>query len=273
MDRSAGESYWPAQTFKNTVFLTAVFATMAILVLIEGGAPLDAPADPSTADYPARPEWFFLCLFQMLKHFPGRLEWVGSIVIPSTILLVLFLLPLLDRILPSKFLHFLACCFLFALVGGAGYLTFEALQADAHDKQFQEARHKADLAHERALFLASSPDAGIPPEGAGFLMRRDPLTQGQAVLDKKCLGCHFLGGKGTGEQTASDLKDFGSRAWVRGLLENPKAATYFGKVPGCDGMVEWKKNSKLKGKQLDDVADFVAIVRHEFPPTSPPMSG
>ena len=257
-DQIRDEPYWPAQTFKNTVFIAAVFATMAILVLIEGGAPLDAPADPSTADYPARPEWFFLCLFQMLKHFPGRLEWVGSIVIPSSILLIFFLLPLLDRVLPSKFLHFLACTFLFALLGGAGYLTFEAVQADLNDKQFQEARHKADLAHERALFLASSPDAGIPPEGAGFLMRHDPLTHGQAVLEKKCLGCHFMGGKGTGTQTAADLKDFGSRTWVRGLLENPKADAYYGKIPGLDGMVEWKKNSKLRGKQIDDVADFVA---------------
>ena len=89
-------------------------------------------------------------------------------------------------------------------------------------------------------------------------MRRDPLTHGLAVLDKKCLGCHVLGGKGNGEQTACDLKDFGSRAWVRGLLENPQAAAYYGKVPKCDGMAEWKKSSKLKGKELDDVADFVA---------------
>lgn len=258
VDKARDETYWPAQSFKNTVFVAAAFATMAVLVLIEGHVPLDAPADPSTPDYPARPEWFFLCLFQMLKHFPGRLEWVGSIVIPSSILLIFFLLPLLDRILPSKFLHFLACCFLFTLLGGAGYLTFEAVKSDWNDKQFQEARHKADLAHERALFLAGSPDAGIPPEGAGFLMRHDPLTHGPIVLEKKCLGCHFLGGKRTGTQTAADLKDFGSRQWIRGLLENPKAEAYYGKAPGLDGMVEWKKNTKLKGKQLEDVADFVA---------------
>ena len=257
-DPTQDEPYWPGQTFKNSVFVAAVFATMVLLVLIEGHAPLDAPADPSTPDYPARPEWFFLCLFQMLKHFPGRLEWVGSIVIPSTILLIFFLLPLLDRILPSKFLHFLACCFLFALLGGAGYLTFEAVKADLNDKPFQEARHKADLARERALFLAGSPDAGIPPEGGGFLMRHDPLTHGPAVLERKCLGCHVMEGKGTGEQTAADLKDFGSPTWIRGLLENPRANAYYGKVPGLDGMVEWKKNTKLKGKQLDDVADFVA---------------
>ena len=83
---------------------------MVALVVIEGGAPLDAPADPSSSDYPARPEWFFLFLFQMLKHFPGRLEWVGSIVIPSTVLLVLFLLPLLDRILPSRLGPFPGVC-------------------------------------------------------------------------------------------------------------------------------------------------------------------
>jgi ubiquinol-cytochrome c reductase cytochrome b subunit len=231
---------------------------MVGLIVRDGGAPLDAPADPSSSDYPARPEWFFLCLFQMLKHFPGRLEWVGSIAIPSAILLVLFLLPLFDRILPSRLVHFLACVFVFALVGGAGYLTVEALQYDARDQQFLEARKNADAAQERALFLASAPDFGIPPEGAGFLMRRDPLTQGKAVLEKKCLGCHFFAGQGTGEQTASELKDFGSRTWVRALLEKPQSPTHFGKVPKLDGMAEWKKSSKLKAKQLDDVADFVA---------------
>jgi ubiquinol-cytochrome c reductase cytochrome b subunit len=257
-ERWPADSYWPAQSFKNVAFLTVVFGVMVGLVLRDAGAPLDAPADPSSSDYPARPEWFFLCLFQMLKHFPGRLEWVGSIVIPSAILLVLFLLPLFDRILPSRLVHFLACVFVFTLVGGAGYLTVEALQYDARDKQFLEARKNADAAQERALFLASAPDFGIPPEGAGFLMRRDPLTQGKAVLEKKCLGCHFFEGHGTGEQTASELKDFGSRTWVRGLLERPQSPTHFGKVPKLDGMAEWKKSSKLKSKQLDDVADFVA---------------
>jgi ubiquinol-cytochrome c reductase cytochrome b subunit len=259
-DQSAAgaEPYWPAQTFKNLVFLAIVFGIMAGLVLVEGGAPLDAPADPSTADYPARPEWFFLFLFQMLKHFPGRLEWVGSIVVPSTILLILVLLPLLDRVLPSKLLHFFACMLIFTLVGGAGYLTFEALQSDSRDERFQAARKAADAARQRALFLASSPEAGIPPEGAGFLMRHDPLTHGQAMLEKKCLGCHFLGGKGTGEQTAADLQDFGSHRWVRRLLEKPSADAYFGKVKGGGGMVEWKKSSKLQAQQLDEVADFVA---------------
>ena len=65
------------------VFCAAVVGGDRRLVLVEGGTTLDAPADPSSSDYPARPEWYFLSLFQMLKMFPGRIEVVGTIVIPS----------------------------------------------------------------------------------------------------------------------------------------------------------------------------------------------
>jgi ubiquinol-cytochrome c reductase cytochrome b subunit len=58
--------------------------------------------------------------------------------------------------------------------------------------------------------------------------------------------------------SAPDLKDFGSRAWIRGLLENPAADAYYGKTPECDGMIDWKKSSHLDAKQLDEVADFMA---------------
>jgi ubiquinol-cytochrome c reductase cytochrome b subunit len=91
-----------------------------------------------------------------------------------------------------------------------------------------------------------------------YVLLRDPLTHGRAVLERKCLGCHFYDGKGSGAQVAADLKDFGSYRWVRGLLEDPRSSAYFGKVPQCDGMLEWKKNSKLSKPQLDDVARFVA---------------
>jgi ubiquinol-cytochrome c reductase cytochrome b subunit len=255
--RPAGK-FWPEQLFMDAVASVAVFGVLLYLVLSEGGANLDAPADPSSSDYPARPEWYFLSLFQMLKLFPGKREVIGTIVIPTAIMVVLFLIPLFDRVLPGKLAHFLACCFVFALVGGAGYLTNEAWNADAHDKQFQAARAKADEARKRALALAGDPEVRIPPEGSAYVLLRDPLYHGRAVLEQKCLGCHFYEDKGMGTQTASNLKDFGSRAWVRGLLDRPKSDTYFGKIPQCDGMAEWQKSSKLSPKQLDDVADFVA---------------
>lgn len=252
------DTYWPDQVFLNMIATTAVVGVMVAMILYEGGAPLDAPADPSSSDYPARPEWFFRFLYQMLKHFPGKFEWVGSIAIPGAILLTMAMLPLLDKVMESRVLHFFACALIFGLAGGAGYLTLESFMEDYGKQDFQAAREKADAARDRALALASNPDYGVPPEGSGFLLRLDPLTRGRAVLEAKCLSCHQMAGQGAGEPSAPDLKDFGSRAWIRGLLENPNADAYYGKTPECDGMIDWKRTSKLDAKQLDDVADFMA---------------
>jgi ubiquinol-cytochrome c reductase cytochrome b subunit len=257
-DRWPTAQYWPDQQFRNTIFCTALVGLIVALVLIEGGTTLDAPADPSSADYPARPEWYFLSLFQMLKMFPGRIEVVGTFVIPSCLALLLASLPLWDRVLPGNLAHFLARGFVFAVVACAGVLTFQALYADAHDASFQESRKKADIARQRAIYLAGLPEVGVGPDGSGYLLRRDPLTQGRNVLERRCLSCHAFLGKASGEQTASDLAHFGSRAWVRGLLDKPGSATYFGTAAGFDGMAEWKKSSKLSAKELDSVADFVA---------------
>jgi ubiquinol-cytochrome c reductase cytochrome b subunit len=251
------------------VFSAAVFGVLVLLVVSEHGANLDAPADPSSSDYPARPEWYFLSLFQMLKFFPGEREIVGTIIIPSAILVVMMLLPLFDKVLPGKLAHFLACVIVFGLVGGAGYLTYDAFKSDANDKAFIASRAKADEARVRALQLASHPEVGIPPDGATYVLLRDPLYHGKAMLKSKCLGCHVYDGEGVGKQVASDLKDFGTRAWVRGLLENPQSPKYFGKVPQCDGMAEWKKSSKLSKQQLDDVADFVGLFAQVTPDLTP----
>ena len=260
--------YWPEQAFKDATASFIFTAGLAAIVLFFRGATLDAPADPSSADYPARPEWYFLPMYQMLKHFPGDREVIGTVVIPGAIMAVMFLLPFLDRILPGKLAHFLACCFVFALFGGAGYFIYESLKADASDPGFKIARDKADMAMERALTLANDPNVGVPPDGATYLLLRDPLYHGRSVFEAKCLGCHVFDGKGVGTQVASDLKDYGSRAWLRGMLEAPSSPRYFGKVPKCDGMAEWKKGSKLSAKELDDVADFVASFAKIKPDTT-----
>jgi ubiquinol-cytochrome c reductase cytochrome b subunit len=265
-ERYSTGKFWPEQLFMDSVASVVVFGTIVGLVLWEGGANLDAPADPSSAEYPARPEWYFLSLFQLLKYFPGTQEVIGTIIIPSAILVVMLLIPLFDRVLPNRLAHFLACSIVFCLIGGAGYLTFEAWKSDARDRHFQEVRHKADAARKRALDLAAT---GLPPDGAMYVLLRDPLTHGRAVLEQKCLSCHYYGGKGEAKQTASDLKGFGSYEWIRSLLADPKSLAHFGKVPQCDGMVEWKRSSKLTPKQLDDVASFVTLFA-AIPPDQTP---
>lgn len=121
----------------------------------------------------------------------------------------------------------------------------------------------------RAVQLAGDDSVGIPPDGAGYVLRRDPLHRGGGVFEANCAGCHAFGGQASKNQSAPDLKDYGSRAWVRGLLEKPDSPAYFGKAPECDGMTSWKDTSKLTGKELDDVADFVATFAAIDPETSP----
>src|SRR5262249_9112161 len=98
--RKPDGKFWPEQLVMDSVLGAGVFSVVALLTFREHGATLDAPADPSSSDYPARPEWYFLSLFQLLKYFPGDREVIGTVVIPGAIVVVLFLVPLLDKVLP-----------------------------------------------------------------------------------------------------------------------------------------------------------------------------
>ncbi len=91
-----GERFWPDSIYKDLLISLAIFLLL-ILLATALGVPSEARADPSDTTYIPRPEWYFLFLFQMLKYFPGKLEWLGTAVIPGVVILILFLLPLLDR--------------------------------------------------------------------------------------------------------------------------------------------------------------------------------
>lgn len=64
-DTSRFDRFFPKQMFLDTAAVLAVLASVLYLAVRDHGAPLDAPADPSS-DYPARPEWYFLALFQQI---------------------------------------------------------------------------------------------------------------------------------------------------------------------------------------------------------------
>lgn len=92
--------FFPGQVLKDTL---AIFAAFSLLFVM--AATLDAPlgrlADPTDATYIPRPDWYFLFLFQTLKFFEGRLEFVGSVVLPTLAIAALFLTPFLDRGAPA----------------------------------------------------------------------------------------------------------------------------------------------------------------------------
>jgi ubiquinol-cytochrome c reductase cytochrome b subunit len=88
--------FYPYHAIKDTIAVAAVFALLLTFALVFN-APLDTVADPTDATYIPRPEWYFMSLFELLKHFPGRWEPVATMVIPGLVVALLFLLPFLDR--------------------------------------------------------------------------------------------------------------------------------------------------------------------------------
>jgi ubiquinol-cytochrome c reductase cytochrome b subunit len=60
--------FWPDQVLKDAIACLAVLLAVVALTIYFRGAPLGPPADPSN-EFPARPEWYFLFLFQLLNTY------------------------------------------------------------------------------------------------------------------------------------------------------------------------------------------------------------
>lgn len=91
-----GEFFFPDSLFKDAIVSLSVFLVLVALAFFIG-APLEARANPADASYTPRPEWYFLFLFQLLKYFPGNIEVLGVVVLPTIAIIALFLLPIIDR--------------------------------------------------------------------------------------------------------------------------------------------------------------------------------
>ncbi len=138
--------FWPDQLLKDAVACLAVLVVVLVLVVrpitlfspghgdlpvtAHLGAELGAPADPSNQYSAARPEWYFLFLFQFLKLFEGwgeQGELLGAVVIPLAVLLALFLMPILGR---WNLGHRFNIGLTSILLAGIAYLTGAAINED-----------------------------------------------------------------------------------------------------------------------------------------------
>jgi ubiquinol-cytochrome c reductase cytochrome b subunit len=261
--RRSDAAFWPDQVLKDSVACLAVLATVLFLIAryrlfsAQGplGADLGAPADPSELFSAARPDWYFLFLFQFIKGFPGTTEIWGALIIPGLLLGVIFLMPFIGR---WRLGHAFNIGFLCCLLAGAGLLTYKALAADRHNPTYLAAAKAAEVEAQRARVLANRP-AGIPVEGAVTLLREDPLTQGPKLFAHNCAPCHRFGGHdGLGEvpkepQSASDLKGFATREWLAGLLDPEKiiSSNYFGGT-------KFHEDSKMIKFVKKDVANYTS---------------
>ena len=180
------------------------------------------------SDYPARPEWFLMTLYELRHFFHGAMEFWGTTLVPGAAAGYLVLLPWLDRGRPGGS-RVLVVAPVLAIFGGAVALGAAAMRKDGKDAQFLKSRRKADV---QAAAAAEIAKAGVPPEGALSMMRHDPELRGADLFDKHCASCHVLAGYGDPKKaSATNLDGWTTPKWIESMVHDPDGPDFFGRGP------------------------------------------
>jgi hypothetical protein len=177
--KKQGKPFFPYAVFKDSAMAAitlGVIITMAIVL----GAELGPRADPTSTTYVPRPEWYFFFLFELLRIVkPPELVFMATIGIPTICLVLLLLLPFIDRgpeRNPAK--RPIATLAGITTIGAMAYLSIIGA-------------------------LAGSPtdiDLEVEPR----------YEQGKAVAASSgCLGCHKIGENGN--EIGPELTEIGAR--------------------------------------------------------------
>ena len=186
------EPFWPGQAWKDAVLALTLLVGLGLWCYFRP-APLGSQADPSQP-YEARPEWYFMFLFRLLKYFEGPYEVLGTFVLPTLFFLTLFFWPLLDRN-PSRDPRRRPLAMSLLTLGVLGLVGF-TVYSIATDVKISD-----------QVLVASTRKPAAP---AGPLER----MQVARLYSQNCAACH--GEDGTGSQLRAampSIPDFTSMAW------------------------------------------------------------
>lgn len=221
------KTFWPGH-----LFVEAVAALIVFLLLVGASLfwnePHESVAIPTDTSYIPRPEWYFLFLFQLLRYFPGKLEPVAVVVIPGIAMLVLLLLPFLDRSSERRpWKRLLGTFVALASIVGIVFLTYRAIET-------------------------------TPPQ----ITSRTQLTaDGKVVYDKAgCAACHAINGQGG--KMGPDLAGAGDKrtlSWLHLFIANPQAVVPGSAMPPFEGT--------LGREDIEAVALYLTILKKEAVPT------
>jgi mono/diheme cytochrome c family protein len=95
--KAQGKPFFPYAVAKDSVMACIVLVSI-ITMSIVFGAELGPKADPTTTTYVPRPEWYFFFLFEVLRVIkPAVLTPLATIGVPTICLILLIMLPFIDR--------------------------------------------------------------------------------------------------------------------------------------------------------------------------------
>jgi menaquinol-cytochrome c reductase cytochrome b/c subunit len=244
-----GKPFFPYAMFHDTVMSLVVVCTIVGLAVVwyftgdpdkpgEAGTGwlgviYEEKADPGTTSFTPRPDWYFYFLFYLLRIF----KWPDSVVlgtvgIPTVALVLLLVLPFLDRRQERRPLHRpVAMVGLILTVITMGVLTWKGATA-------KEVGVNADVV-DKWIADNNLPESVRP--GAELF-----ATSG-------CLNCHTYDGDGASNLGAPDLTDIGA--------QSGKDVPYFERYvadPSAFGNNVMPKFASLGEENLHQIAEFLA---------------
>jgi ubiquinol-cytochrome c reductase cytochrome b subunit len=250
LDRTA-VMFWPTQLFYDLVAMAITSAALVIVTFNTHGSELFAPAQPAS-NFVARPEWYFLFLFQLLKYFHGPSQIIATAIIPGAAAAFLVMLPWLDKAQSRAWkdrLPILAGVGL--LMVGVTVLTVLAKQEDAHNEKYQAGLVVAEKEAEYARALAKK---GVLPLGGDAVFENDPQAAALRVFKENCSSCHAFDGVGGAE--APDFGDYNTREWLTNFIRNPEVPRFFGGTKHEDEMGAYPVD-KVDETQMAQLVEYV----------------
>ncbi len=190
------ERFYPRQLFKDTVFALLIF--IAILLTAHLYPAKLGPEADATSDFLARPPWYFLPLFQLLKYFPGQWSLLPTVILPGLLFGAIFLLPFVDkRRERNPFKRPVAVSVLALVLLGASTLI---VLSKYEDRRYPEIRAKlqrqqlADAAFLKAPFQPQ--EIGHPLVVETTVAASTNSSHGVQVFAENCALCHGESGEG-----------------------------------------------------------------------------
>ncbi len=217
------QRYFPSQLFWDVLLMALTSCVLVLLTFSTHGATLYAPAQPAS-NFQARPEWYFLPLFQLLKYFEGPTQFIGTAVIPGALAAFLAGLPWIDRAQSRKMGERMPVVAGLALImSGIIVLITMALHDDAKDLKYQKAVIAQVHEGTRSRELAK---AGVLPQGGDAVFENDPQVAARRLFKDSCENCHTL--EASGGEEAPNLTQFKDREWLSAVIRNPHDKRFFG---------------------------------------------